>query len=170
MDGMLRLGDSLIINAMFAPVEPGDYQKKIGLYLGGEEREDPYFELLLKGSAAHPMLKFDISEVCLPVVPLGIPSSARVWISNCGYDSLDVRYRLPPDSTTLPLQIEFPSGTMLGHGRSKLPVDISFISSKSIAFTCTIDFLDGNNHRFSLPVSACADNRYESLELLPSSY
>ena len=158
-NGILSLGESTAVTVKFSPGDPGMYREKIGLFLGGDT-EEPYFQLDLKGSAAHPMLKFDLAEVALPIVPLNIRSSAKVYVSSHGYESLDLRYHMPHDTVALPLDIDFPDGTMLGHGRKRVPVVIGFQSSRPMAFACTIDFLDTNNHRFSLPISACADNRY----------
>ena len=60
------------------------------------------------------MLTFDVDEIVMPVVPLGVTSKATFRINNQGYDNLELGYSLPPDKTRVPISIAFPEGTTLG--------------------------------------------------------
>jgi hypothetical protein len=42
--------------------------------------------------------------------------------------------------------------------KERLPVTVSFESPKPVSFTASIDFLDEDGKRYSVPVSAAADN------------
>jgi hypothetical protein len=48
----------------FNPYQPGEFEKKIDLFINGQSR--PYLNLLLKGKGAYPRLVFDRKEVVLP--------------------------------------------------------------------------------------------------------
>ncbi|GFH14482.1 calponin-homology (CH) domain-containing protein, partial [Haematococcus lacustris] len=91
-------------------------------------------------------------------VPLGVPSSSTFHILNNGYDNLELRFRLPADESHLPLRISFPEGNLVGLAKAKLPVVVSFEALKPVSFTASIDFLDEDGKRYSIPVSAAADN------------
>ena len=47
---------------------------------------------------------------CCPQVPLGMTTTATFHILNRGYDNLDLRFRLPPDESHVPMRIDFPEG------------------------------------------------------------
>lgn len=49
-----------------------------------------------------------------PQVPLGITSTARVWVVNDGYDNAELSVRLPPDTSRLPVSVAFPEGKLIG--------------------------------------------------------
>ena len=94
----------------------------------------------------------------MPPVPLGVRSFARFKILNKGYDNLELKYRLPPDVSHAPIHISFPEGCIIGIAKEQLPVEVSFLPDAATAFTTTIDFLDEDGNRFSVPVTGTADN------------
>jgi len=49
-------------------------------------------------------------------------------------------------------------GNLIGLAKERLPVVVSFESGKPVSFTANIDFMDEEGKRFSIPVTACADN------------
>ncbi len=59
-------------------------------------------------------LTFDCRECLLPPVPLGMKSTATFYIINNGYDNLELKYKLPADEGHLPMEVEFPEGTIIG--------------------------------------------------------
>jgi len=75
-----------------------------------------------------------------------------------GYESLEVKYRLPTDNIRIPLTINFPEGQQLGITKPKIPVEILFQSAKPISFCAKIEFLDNDSGSYTLPVSGTTDN------------
>ncbi|KAJ1619854.1 hypothetical protein T492DRAFT_889709, partial [Pavlovales sp. CCMP2436] len=62
-----------------------------------------------------------------------------------------VSSKLPADSAEVPIAINFPEGNMLGLGRQRLPVVLSFSSRKPMSFTA-------KGRRYGITVSGSADN------------
>lgn len=58
----------------------------------------------------------------------------------------------------LPRQVTFPEGSIIGLARSRVPVHVAFCSSRPLAFTVMVDLLDEAGLRYSIPVTATADN------------
>ena len=81
-----------------------------------------------------------------------------------GYDNLEIAYKLPADTEKIPMEVTFPEGMMIGIAKQELPVEVSFVSAKPLSFTASIDFLDDDAKRFSVPVSGTTDNCTLTLE------
>lgn len=176
--GVLQLGQDCLVRAAFLPVEPIMYQTALNVYISpprldsgasddGKTHESeplpadetkPYLPLRFKGCGTVPKLTFDRREIVLPIVPLGIRSRCLFYIINEGYESLEVRYRLPTDNIRIPLTINFPEGQQLGITRPKIPVEIFFHSSKPSSFCAKIEFLDNDAGSYTLPVSGTTEN------------
>lgn len=97
-------------------------------------------------------------HVLLLQVPLGITSTARVFVVNDGYDNLELTVRLPPDSSHLPVTVSFPEGKLIGLAKERLPLIISCSSSKPLSFTAPVELLDEDGRAFSLMVTGATDN------------
>ncbi len=67
-----------------------------------------------QGVGQYPRIAFDVRECLLPPVPLGLRSTATFFVINNGYDNLELKYRLPADEGHLPMEVEFPEGTLIG--------------------------------------------------------
>jgi len=145
------------IKVQFCPRDWKTYETRMPVYLGGDKTR-PYMMLEITGQGQHPRLSFDVRECLLPPVPLGTKSWATFHIVNDGYDNLELRFRLPADESHIPISIDFPEGNLIGLAKERLPVVVSFESSKPISFTANIDFMDEEGKRYSIPVTACADN------------
>lgn len=91
-------------------------------------------------------------------MPLGLPSTARVFVINDGFDNLELSVRLPPDSARLPVTVSFPEGKLIGLAKERLPVDISCCSSRPLSFTTAVDLMDEDGRAFSLMVTGATDN------------
>lgn len=102
----------------------------------------PILTLELAGTGRSPGICFDAPFILLPAVPLGLVSSAQFTVINDGYDNVDFTYRLPADEEHLPLQLDFPQGTVIGMAKSSVPAIVSFCSDRPTSFTCDIEILD----------------------------
>jgi hypothetical protein len=137
------------------------------------------------GVCVHRQLTFDTREVVLPTVPLGVPSRARFYVVNTGYDYLELRHRIPAENgpaqvrshsvapravpppvsfplssspVQIPLKIAFPDGNVVSIAKSRLPVDVWFTSKRPLAFTAMVEFFDDSANKFCMPVSGVCDN------------
>eukprot|EP00002_Diphylleia_rotans_P025649 TRINITY_DN5079_c0_g1_i5.p1 TRINITY_DN5079_c0_g1~~TRINITY_DN5079_c0_g1_i5.p1 ORF type:complete len:2913 (-),score=444.38 TRINITY_DN5079_c0_g1_i5:284-9022(-) len=161
-EGVVGAGQSSTIKIFFKPREPGNYTSCTSLFLDG--RSAPYMVITLKGQSIYPTLSFDRSEVMLPMIPLGMKSTATFSIINLGYDNLDVKYKLPIDTSRIPLSLNFPEGMNIGSTKSHLPVEVTFISKKPMSFTAKVEFLDSDGNRFSISITGASDNSLLSLQ------
>lgn len=157
--GSLQPGERATVRVSFLPGDSREYNAIVPLYLDGDKSR-PYVELQLSGVGLFAQLTFDRREVVLPVTALGEVSTATFHVMNCGYDHLELRYKMPSESSParVPLQVSFPDGQAVGIAKQKLPVRVSFSSKKAMAFTCNIDFLDEDGNKFSIPVTGMTDN------------
>ncbi|KAF5834411.1 flagellar associated protein [Dunaliella salina] len=153
----IKPGSTEEIKVQFCPRDWKTYETRMPVYFGGNKTR-PYMMLEIFGQGQHPRLSFDMRECLLPPVPLGMKSWATFHIVNDGYDNLELRFRLPADESHIPISIDFPEGNLIGLAKERLPVVVSFESSKPISFTANIDFMDEEGKRYSIPVTACADN------------
>ncbi|GAX74871.1 hypothetical protein CEUSTIGMA_g2317.t1 [Chlamydomonas eustigma] len=156
-DMVVEAGEMVGVSLHFVPRDAQSYEATIPLYVDGD-MSTPYFALEVQGSGEFPRLSFSSRECVLPPVPLGFTSRGTFKIVNQGYDNLELRYRLPADEGHVPMKIEFPEGNLIGLAKQELPVVVTFSSPKPLSFTATIDFLDEEGKRYSMPVTATADN------------
>ncbi|CAJ1445026.1 unnamed protein product [Effrenium voratum] len=175
--GILHPAQDCLVRAAFMPSEPIEYKANMNVYISPPrstaaesgknvdaslalpaDESKPYLSLRMKGQGTVPKLAFDRREIVLPVVPLGIRSRCLFYIINEGYESLDVKYRLPNDQIRIPLTINFPEGQQIGITKPKIPVEIFFQSNKPISFCAKIEFLDTESGSYVLPVSGTTEN------------
>eukprot|EP01064_Diplonema_japonicum_P004662 TRINITY_DN13060_c0_g1_i1.p1 TRINITY_DN13060_c0_g1~~TRINITY_DN13060_c0_g1_i1.p1 ORF type:complete len:2889 (+),score=686.18 TRINITY_DN13060_c0_g1_i1:67-8733(+) len=160
--GTLASGHTSSVQVSFSPAEVKSYQMKVGVCLDGD-KESKYMDLIISGQGANPALTFDRREVIMTVVPLDVPSKASFVINNEGYESLDLKWRLPGaakwnEPGTLPISLSFPDGSVVGHHHSQLVVDVTCLAKKPTSFTASIDFADDEDGVFSVPISFYSDN------------
>ena len=154
------------ISCTFAPLDPLVYEGEVAVYLDGGQKtkSPPYLTFSVSGEGAHPRLAFDAREAALAPTPLGVATTRRFEIVNRGFDNLRVSHKLPADAEKIPMTVAYPEGRMIGVAKPRLPVEVTFASKKPLSFTASVDFMDDDNNRFSLPVSGVADNCGLTLE------
>lgn len=113
---------------------------------------------MCKPSVVARRLMFDVEEVLLEPVPLGVKASAQVLVINDGYDNLDLKVKMPVDTDKIPISVDFPDGTMIGVAKERLPMVVSFIAYKPTSFTAAIELMDFEGARYRLPISGVSDN------------
>eukprot|EP01063_Lacrimia_lanifica_P021383 TRINITY_DN2869_c0_g2_i1.p1 TRINITY_DN2869_c0_g2~~TRINITY_DN2869_c0_g2_i1.p1 ORF type:complete len:2912 (+),score=1278.25 TRINITY_DN2869_c0_g2_i1:97-8832(+) len=160
--GSLAPGHTASVSVNFFPAEVRSYSMKVGVCLDGN-RSRNYMDILVTGNGANPALTFDRRELLMPIVPLDVPSRAAFTINNEGYESLDLRWRLPgaqkwKEEGPLPITLSFPDGHLLGQHHSQVTVEVTCLAKKPISFTAAIDFTDDEDMIFSIPVSFISDN------------
>eukprot|EP00762_Andalucia_godoyi_P000316 ANDGO_03161.mRNA.1 hypothetical protein H310_00289 len=160
-EGIVLPRDTVSIKVFFKPRENKQYAATIPLILDPESpsrSSSVYAELELRGTGIYPMITFDQREIILPVVPLGFTSSYVFHVINEGYETVDLKHKLPGDTSRIPLFIKFPEGSVLDRTRLQIPVEVSFCAKKPTSFTAKIDFFDNEGNKFSIPISGTTDN------------
>eukprot|EP00818_Percolomonas_sp_WS_P004310 CAMPEP_0117456020 /NCGR_PEP_ID=MMETSP0759-20121206/11661_1 /TAXON_ID=63605 /ORGANISM="Percolomonas cosmopolitus, Strain WS" /LENGTH=2921 /DNA_ID=CAMNT_0005249345 /DNA_START=158 /DNA_END=8920 /DNA_ORIENTATION=- len=157
LEGRLMRGHTAQVQIFFTPKELKVYRLEVPIFLDGQT-QTPYTHLTLKGAGSNPKLAFDVQEIVLPVVPLGIKSRAIFQVINEGYENLELKYRLPADTSRVPIQLNFIEGKKLSTEKQSVPVEVFFESKKPMSFTAKIDFYDNEDNRFSIPVTCTSDN------------
>ena len=158
--GDLTPGEKVTVRVTFSPQEDADYEAELPLFLADQaDRSRPYLNLSMRGCGVYPRITFSAEEVLLPAVPLNVVSRAKIWIVNDGYDSLDVTHKLALNCQ-IPLGVEFPEGKTVGMAGqpSRVPVIISYSSSKPVSLNTKIDFFDADGSCYSINVIGAADN------------
>lgn len=121
--GGLIPGEVCPLQVHFSPRRVGVFQGSLPIFLDGK-KDSAYRTLGVKGVGSLPMLTFNTAEVILPVVPLGVESKAVFVVVNQGYENLELRHRLPADTTKVPLRLEFPEGMVVSKAKKELPVEV----------------------------------------------
>ena len=155
-EGSLGVGESCSLRFTFAPIDAVSCAFALPLCLDADKAE--YLPIEIKAVGCYPQLTFDRREVLLPTVPIGVESKTSFYVVNEGYDNLELRYKLPPDNSRVPLKLSFPERMLIGLSKERLLVEVSYTSSKPMSFTAKIDFLDADGNRFSVPVTGTTDN------------
>jgi hypothetical protein len=78
--GTLEKGQKASVRISFYPRDNRFYSSVVPFYLDGSSQQ--YLEFEVKGFGTYPMITFDVREVVLPIVPLGIKSTATFTITN----------------------------------------------------------------------------------------
>ena len=153
MDG----GQNLIIKASFNPIEPGNYEKVVPLYLDNDTLK-PYMEIKLLGLGSRPTLSFDRREVILPTVPLNTESVCVFRIINQGYENLTLRHQISQEFGPLDIKLDYLDGNQMGITKHRIRIEIRFTSKRALSFTTNLEILDDLDKVYSIPISGTADN------------
>ena len=156
--GELAGGESATVLIDFKPREVRAYATRLLLYLNGDTSK-AVFDQEVAGISTYPSLRFDRLELLLPTVPLGVSTSAAATIYNDGFENLEIKFRLPPDSAIVQnFQVLFPKGNMVGVHTKELPIRVTASSTKAVSFTVNLEIMDDMGRVFVLPVSGTIDN------------
>ncbi|XP_041462969.1 cilia- and flagella-associated protein 47-like isoform X1 [Lytechinus variegatus] len=164
-------GEVYTMGCMFCPEEPGEFQAKIPIILDGAT-DRPYQYINLHGILKSPQLTFDPLAIVLTPVPLSTKVSADFTIRAAGFRKetvIDVELpevEVDDGSKVSVLSVTFPDGQTIqpcsadeGHKEPYvLKCKVTFCSPKPVSFTMPIKFVDSVGSRFSIPVTATADN------------
>ncbi|XP_072178621.1 cilia- and flagella-associated protein 47-like [Diadema setosum] len=167
----LETGEVYTLGCMFCPEEPGEFQAKVPIILDGAT-DRPYQYLNVHGILKSPQLTFDPLAIVLTPVPLSTKVSADFTIRAAGFRKetvIDVELpevEVDDGSKMSVLSVTFPDGQTIqpcsadeGHKEPfVLKCKVTFCSSKPVSFTKPIKFVDTVGSRFSIPVTATADN------------
>ncbi|KAJ8600753.1 hypothetical protein CTAYLR_003950 [Chrysophaeum taylorii] len=170
--GRLVPGESVTVRITFAPLEAREYEDRLPLFFATEENANsnkPSLVVQLRGTGANPRLEVEdpnehegyvrgIGDVfVLPTVPLGIKSRVRFYVRNRGFESIQLKYRLPPH-IPVKLEVDFPDGRALGVTTPRVTVLVSFSSDAPVSFSSAIQLLDTDGNVYMIPIAGAADN------------
>lgn len=151
----------------FTPPAKGFHSSRVQVFV--DEQRVAYADIPLCGWGVLPYLAFSDPAVRLPVVPVGTPASAVVFVRAIGYGSPPrLRAVLPTLTSAAPLALEFPDGDVASS--EALPVVVSLRASAPVSFDAPISFYDPLGSRlvalfgllltprFTIKVCATADH------------
>ena len=156
-EGHLEPGESRTLRLAFLPEQDSETTVTLPLYVDGK-KDRPYLNVHIRGTGMYPRLCFDVPEVVMPTVPLGMESKATFYVINRGYDNLELKHKLPPDNDRVPIKLTFPEGTTVGIAKERVRVDVAFTSRKAISFNAKIYFMDTEGNRFDVQITGTTDN------------
>ncbi len=119
--GKIDPGQQQSITVGFSPLNPGQYEKIVPLFLDNNTTK-PYGSITLKGLGDFPKLLFDRREIILPVVPVDVESRCTFKIINDGYENLSLKYEISNDVGNIGkeyFKLEVPEGKNLGVTKPK---------------------------------------------------
>ncbi|XP_043556662.1 cilia- and flagella-associated protein 47-like [Chiloscyllium plagiosum] len=164
--GNIKPGERHCITIGFCTKCPGKYRCEIPMFIN-EDRISPYRVITLIGVIHIPKLFIDPPFVILNPVPLGTEISATVQITCLDYLSDCILQAEVPEAETKegnwikPFTCQFPEGSTLPF-RSEtirsITCCIIFCSFCPISVSANVTLIDQDRSRFTLPVSASADN------------
>ena len=151
MSSQLDIGQSCSMTINFIPRKAEVYKSKLQVFIHGDTT--PYFDLNVHGRGRHPSLKFDRREIFLAPSPPGQPQKVSFFVLNDGFDNMQLRHAIPPESIMHPISIDFPLGNMLNVVKRRLPVEVTVTPGElSGSFTAMIDFYDSNDQVYRIPL------------------
>lgn len=154
--GVLDAAETVNLCVTFTPRTAGSFQVILPVLLGKDRHA--YAEWIMEGMAIRPSLKCDQSSgVIMPVVPLGVRSTANFVLLNHGYHDMTVKV-VVPDSPLVELSVHFPEGQQIVGDTFELPVQVSFVSREPVTFSLPLKFLDCENEEFAVTVHGTSDN------------
>lgn len=159
--GSLPPGATCDVKISFAPREPVLFAGQVDSFI--HLSPQTYISLSLRGIGCFPMLTFDPPQVVLPMVPLGLRSEVIFNVVNNGYETMQLRFKAPPDSVRVPLEIEMVDGDVISLARPHLRVRVAFKADKPMSFASNLDFFDVEGNKFSVNVAGATDNSLLSL-------
>lgn len=165
--GSLAPGESATVRVTFAPHEARAYEQILPLIFSAHDK--PSLTIHLRGTGAHPRLEIvDPSEdegyartagdvFVFPTVPLGLTSRVRFDVRNRGFESIQLKHRLPPH-IPVKIEVDFPNGRALSITTPQVTVILSFSSDSPVSFSSALQLLDSDGNIYIVPIAGTADN------------
>lgn len=191
--GKLAPGELATVRITFAPVEACEYKDRFHLSFESDQSlgnalqqkqsssVNPTLMIQVRGIGANPRLEVEDPHerdgyirgpgdvFVLPTVPLGVKSRVRFYVRNCGFESIQLKYRLPPH-IPVTIDVDFPDGRALGVATPKVAVVISFSSDTPVSFASALQLLDTDGNIYMVPIAGAADNCILSTHAFLDSY
>eukprot|EP00466_Bigelowiella_natans_P008048 jgi/Bigna1/73806/fgenesh1_pg.26_\ len=156
-EGKIQPGESVNLSVFFNPLEGRRYDQLLQVVVEDADSK-PYLEIPINAMGYYRMLAFDVQEIFLEPIPLGLNSQTVISVINHGYSLLDIDYEVKNKTHNLPINLIFPRGCTVTRSRREAEVIVRYSNKSPSSFTTTIDFLDQETKRFSLPVTGTTDN------------
>ncbi|XP_078495986.1 cilia- and flagella-associated protein 47 isoform X1 [Ciona intestinalis] len=173
VSGVIEPQLSTILTVIFCPKNVGSYVYNIPVILNGNKAK-PYRHIYLNALLQAPTITFDPLALVLTPVPLSTAVYAEFNIIACGYNKQNnLKVEIPDvesdDGSTIScFALEFPNGPLIPAPTKTKPTDVkvtallpcvlTFSSDKPVSATVDLTLTDEAGRRFSIPVTATADN------------
>ncbi|KAJ3410473.1 Cilia- and flagella-associated protein 47 [Chytridiales sp. JEL 0842] len=138
--GLLLPGASTTVTVSFQPESVGLFETQIPLHIDFMGRNAP-FTLHIMGTGVEPSLAFEPSEIFLPIVPLGMESTATFSVVNYGCERTEVKHLVCDEALSRfgSLELQFPEGKLLKSDGEKLTIVVRFIGHQPEAVLTEIN-------------------------------
>ncbi|KAJ7320665.1 hypothetical protein JRQ81_020176, partial [Phrynocephalus forsythii] len=166
--GVLYPGQYTVVTICFCPCWPGEHTAQVPVFLNNEK--SVYRTVSLSGALKSPKITFEPQLLILTPVPLNVQTGANVCINPQDYlRPSALRVEIPEigndddeEEENNPLTVDFPNGNVIKITKEGTSIGftccINFCSSKPLSFLKNLFFIDDERNRFSLQVSATAEN------------
>ncbi|XP_062983760.1 cilia- and flagella-associated protein 47 [Elgaria multicarinata webbii] len=163
--GVLYPGQHTFVTICFCPCWRGVYTAQVPVFLNDERIV--YRIVSLSGAVKAPKINFEPQLLILTPVPLNVKTGADVCVIPQDYlRPSALRVEIPEldpveddEEWINPLTVDFPNGNVIEIGDNiGITCHISFKSSKPLSFLKNLFFVDREENRFPLQVSATAEN------------
>ncbi|KAJ3219077.1 Cilia- and flagella-associated protein 47 [Dinochytrium kinnereticum] len=145
--GNLEPGASQNISILFQPETIGLFETHLPLHIDYLGRHAP-FVLTLKGTGVEPSIAFEPCEIFLPIVPIGVETTATFSIVNYGCERTEIKHTFLEEAMGRSgvLELQFPEGKLLKSDGEKLTVVVRFMGSNpAVSNTNRVDNSDASN-------------------------
>lgn len=158
-NGTIEFNQSKSIHLSFMPHEAVPYSTHVSIYVTlNNDDESLIGQIQLTGVGTKYLYRMSTNHVCLPIVPLNVKSQMDVFVLNDAFIETNLKVSTAIDEKNFPIKIKFPNGQKLEHTTDKLPVHISFISSKPISFSTMVALIDDFGGATTFEVLCTTDN------------
>lgn len=157
-NGTIECNQSKSIHLSFMPKEAIPYLTHLSIYVKIGDDENVIGQIQLTGVGTKYLYRMSTNHVCLPIVPLNVKSQMDIFVLNDAFIETNLKVNTAIDEKSFPLKINFPNGQKLEHTTDKLPVQISFQSSKSISFSTMVALIDDFGGVTTFEVLCATDN------------
>lgn len=151
------------VNVLFHPKEAVPYNVLLPVYVKTSKEQQLIGKVQLVGVGSNSLLTMSSYSVTLPTVPLNVKSEVTVYVLNCAFVEAKLDVQLSVDEKSFPIQVSFPEGNVIQHTTAKLPVLLTFKSSKPLSFSTLVALVDENGQAVTFSVSCTSDNSIFSL-------
>ena len=120
---------SVDLKIKFVPDIKKRYESKFTIMLMNDKGQyEKSKEVTIQGEGAYPRIYFDLKELVLPIVPLGIESKIRFKIRNEGYEGTPLKWKTESDMGTLPINVNWIDGSNnIGILKNELNVEVTYL-------------------------------------------
>jgi hypothetical protein len=161
--GTIQPGESRTVHISFTPKGAVPYNFHLPIYSKSDRDDSLIGSIQMIGMGTAQTFSMSADSLALPIVPLNVKSESQIYVINDAFVETTLRVVLPVDESHFPIKISFPEGNALHYTCQKLPILVSFQSSKPASFSTLVGLVDTDGRAASFTVACTADNSVMTL-------